>query len=149
LVDERRRVLALLRRHAAVARRRRGADLGRPPPERLLRRRRQRPEGHACDRDRDLELERLFRETRAERHVRAAALAVPLEWIARDAGAQEEQVVEVRHPALGAEAADVVDALTRRPLDLGDDGTVVEARLAQAPVSRSHQYAAALSTLKL
>ena len=127
-------MLALLGRHAAVAGRRRGADLARAAAERLLRRRRQRAEAHAGDRDRDLQLERLLREARAERDVGVAALAVALERVARDARAEEEQVVEVRHAPLGAEAADVVDALARRALDLRDHVAVEEVRLAQVPV---------------
>ena len=73
-----------------------------------------------------------FAKPRAERDVRVAALAVALERVARDARAEEEQVVEVRHLALGAEAADVVDPLARGPLDLGDHVAVEERRLAQA-----------------
>ena len=131
LVDEDLRMAALLRRHAAVAGRRRGAGLGGATAERLLRRRRQRAEAHAGDRDRDLQLERLLRVARAERDVRVATLAVALERIAGDARAEEEQVVEVRHVTLRAEAADVVDALARGPLDLGDHVAVEESRLAQ------------------
>ena len=91
------------------------------------------------------------REAVAEHHVGVAALAVALERVARHAGAEEQQVVEVRHPALGAEAADVVDALARGALDLGDRVAVEGGRLAQArmPAVLAHQYAPALSTLKL
>src|SRR5207237_6332646 len=96
LVDERRGVLTLLLRHPSVPGRRRRADLARAPTERLLRRRRQRAEAHAGDRDRDLQLERLLREPCSENDVRAAALAIALEWVARDAGAEEQQIVEVR-----------------------------------------------------
>ena len=65
--------------------------------------------------------------------VRVAALAVALERVARDARAEQEEVVEVRHAPLRAEAADVVDALARRALDLGDHVAVEEVRLAQVP----------------
>ena len=66
--------------------------------------------------------------------------------------------------ALRAEAADVVDALARGALDLGDDVAVVEVRLAQpgmparagrrpAGLGRlllpGHQYAPALSILNV
>jgi hypothetical protein len=150
LVEENARVLALLGRHAAVAGRRRGPDLGRAPPERLFRGRREGAEAHAGDRDRNLELERLPCEAGPERDVRVAALAVALERIARDARAEEEEVVEVRDAALRPEAADVVDALARGALDLGDDRAVEEVRLAQVPrvLLLSHQYAEALSTWK-
>jgi hypothetical protein len=90
--------------------------------------------------------------SRAEHDVGAAALAVALERIAGDAGAEEEQVVEVGEPPLGAEAADVVDALAGGALDLGDHGAVEEEGLSQAPLRgfvRRHQYAPALSTWKL
>src|SRR6266849_5224064 len=145
LVDECLRALSLLLGHAAVACRRRGPDLGRRAPERLFRRRRERAEAHAGDRDRDLQLDRLAREPRAEDNVRRALLAIALERVARDAGAEQEQVVEVRQAPLRAEAADVVDALARCALDLGDDCAVIEKRLAEG---RIHQYAPALSILK-
>ena len=132
LVHELRRVPALLRRHAAVAGRRRGADLARSAPERLLGGRRERAEAHARDRDRHADLQRHLGEPVSEHDVGVAALAVALERVARHARTQEEQVVEVRQPPLGTEAADVVDALARSALDLGDDVTVVEVALAQA-----------------
>ena len=59
----------------------------------------------------------------------------------------------MRHAPLGAEAADVVDALARGALDLGDRVAVEQVRLAQAGVPAAggvgHQYAPALSILKL
>jgi hypothetical protein len=72
--------------------------------------------------------------TGADRHVGVAALAVPLQRVARHARAEEDEVVEVRHVPLGAEPADVVDAGPRSALDLGDRVTVEEGRLAQRPV---------------
>src|SRR5262249_21964194 len=152
LVDERRRVLALLGRHAAVTCRGRRANLGRAAAESLLRGCRERAEAHPRDRDRDPELERLLREARSEDHVGGAALAVALERVARDRRTEEEKIVEVRQPALRAEAANVVDPFRRSALDLGDDGAVEEVRLAEVPAARlrrSHQYAAALSTLNV
>src|SRR5207247_3842711 len=119
-----------LLRHPAVAGRGRGPDLARAAPERLLRRRREGSEAHARDRDRDRQLERSLREAGAEDDVRAAALAVALERVARDAGAKKEQVVEVRQMALGPEASDVVDPLARSALDLRDHVAVVQVRLA-------------------
>ena len=76
-------------------------------------------------------MERLLGEPRAQGDVGVAALSVSLQRIAREARAEEEQVVEVRHAPLGAEAADVVDALARGALDLGDHRAVEEIRLAQ------------------
>ena len=152
LVDEDLRVLAFLGRHAAVARRRRRPHLAGPAPERLLGRRRQGAEAHPRDRHRDLQLERLLGEAGSKRHVGVAALAVALERIAGDAGAEEEQIVEVRQMPLRPEAADVVDALACGALDLRDDSAVEEIRLAQVPgtiFGRCHQYFPALSTWKL
>ena len=80
----------------------------------------QRAEAHAGDGDGDLEMDRLLGEAGAEHHVGAAFLAIAFERIARDRGAEEQQVVEVRHPALGAGAADVIDAGLRGAMDLGD-----------------------------
>ena len=131
LVDEHVGVPALLGRHAAVAGGRRRADLARAAAERLLRLCRERAERHAGDRDRDLQVQRLLRVAGAEHDVGVAALAVALERIARHARAEHQQVVEVGEPALRAEAADVVDALARRALDLGDVVAVEELRLAQ------------------
>jgi hypothetical protein len=64
-------------------------------------------------------MDRLLGEAGAEHHVGTAFLAVAFERIARDRGAEEQQVVEMRHPALGAGAADVIDAGLRRAMDLG------------------------------
>ena len=71
---------------------------------------------------------------RAEHDVGIAALAITLERVARDARSEEEQVVEVGYRSLGAEAANVVDALARGPLDLRDGEPVVERGLAQPPL---------------
>src|SRR5262249_55665233 len=146
LVDERFRAAAFLLCHAAVAGGRGRADLRRSAPQRLLRGSGERAEAHAGDRDRDLQLERLAREPRAEDDIGAAALAVTLERVARDARAEQEQLVEVRDAALRSEAADVVNALARGALDLRDHVAIEEVRLAQ---TKRRQYAPALSTWKL
>ena len=117
-------------------------DLGGAAAERLLRRRGERAEAHPGDRHGNIQLERLRREARPEDDVGRTALAITLERVARDRCAEEEQVIKVRQPALGAESADVVDPLGRGALDLGDDGAVEEVRLAQVPGSllgRGHQ----------
>src|SRR5579862_6919217 len=111
---------ALLLGHATVTRCRRGPYLAGPPPERLLGVARERPEAHAGNRDRDVERDRLAGEPGADRHIGRATFAVALERITRDARAQEQEVVEVRHMPLGAEAPNVIDPLTRRALDLRD-----------------------------
>ena len=110
LIDQRLRLAALFRRHAAVAGGRRRAGDRRAAAERFLGLAGQRAEAHAGDGDRDLQLDRLLGEARAERDVGRALLAIAFERIARDRGAEEQEVVEVRHLALGAAAADVVDA---------------------------------------
>src|SRR5262249_26264712 len=109
----------LLRRHAAVAGGGRRANDGSPAPERLLCLRRERAEAHAGDRDGDLELDRLLGVPSAEHDVGAAFLAVTLERIAADGGTEEEQIVEMRQVALGAAAADVIDAGRGGAPDLG------------------------------
>src|SRR5439155_3731263 len=133
-----------------VAGRGRGPDLACAAPERLLRWRGEGAEAHARDGDRNVQLERPLGEAGPQDDVGAAALAVALERVSRDAGAEEEQVVEVRQAPLGAEAADVVDPLARGALNLRDHVAIEEVRLAQVPVRRNrHQYAPALSTWKL
>ena len=149
LVDELGGVVALLGQHPAVAGGGGGADGARAAAERLLGRRRQRSEAHAGDRDRDVQLDRPLREPGPEGYVGRAALAVALEGVARDAGAEEEQIVEVGHAALGAEAADVVDPLAGHAVDLVDGVAVEELRLAQPGARAGHQYAPALSISKL
>jgi hypothetical protein len=118
LVDERLRVAALLLRHAAVAGRGRGAGERRPAPQCLLGLGRQRAEAHAGNGDRDPELDRPLGEARADGDVGAAFLPIPLERIARDRCPEEQQIVEMRQLALGAAAANIINAGDRRPADL-------------------------------
>src|SRR4029079_3189883 len=96
-----------------------------------------------------VEVDRLLGEARAERHVRVAALAVALERVARHARAEEEEVVEVRHGPLGAEAADVVDPLARRALDLVDDVAVEDRALAQPGPPAARRRAALRVVVRL
>jgi hypothetical protein len=56
-----------------------------------------------------------------------AFLAIAFERVARDRGAEEQQVVEMRQLALGAGAADIVDAGRRGAADFRDR-IVVEGR---------------------
>ena len=107
-------------RHAAVAGGGRRAHCGGGAAERFLHVGRQRAEAHAGDGDRDVELDRLCGEARAEHGLRRALLAIALERIARQRCAEEQQVVEVRQLALGAEAADLVQARGRGALDVVD-----------------------------
>ena len=131
LVDELVGVATLLRGHAAVPGRGRSADLRGAPAERLLGGTRQRSEAHPGDRDRDVEADRFRREPGADHDVGRATLAVALQRVARHAGAEEQQIVEVRQLAFGAEAADVVDPLARCALDVGDRVAIERRRLAQ------------------
>jgi hypothetical protein len=80
----------------------------------------ERAEAHAGDGDGDIELDRFLGETLADDHVGGALLAVTLERIARNRGAEEHEVIERRHLAPRAGAADGIDTLRRRTLDLGD-----------------------------
>ena len=81
-----------------------------------------------------LQRDRLLGVARAERHVGAALLAIALERIAADRGAEEQQVVEVRQLALRPEAADVVDAGRGGAMDLGNGVPVEGRRLARRRV---------------
>ena len=127
LVHERLRVATLLFGHAAVAGCGGGSGERGAAAERFLGRRRKRAEAHAGDGDRNLQFDRLPREARAELHRSIAALAISLERIARDRGAEKQQVVEMRHLALGSGAANIVDAGGGGAADFGERG-VVEGR---------------------
>ena len=111
---------ALLVGHAAIAGGRAGAHGGGGAAERLLGMRPERAEAHAGDGDRDRELDRLRGKAGADRDVGRAPFPIALERIAGDRGAEEHQIVEGRQPPFGAEAPDVVQALARGALDLGD-----------------------------
>ncbi len=134
LVDERLGLAALLVGHAAVAGRRRRPDLTGTAPEGLLGLGRERAEAHAGDRHGDVEVQGPRGVAVAEHDVGVAALAVALERVARHRRAEHQQVVEVRYGALGAPAADVVDARPGGVLDRGDRGAVERGRLAQPPL---------------
>ena len=127
LIDQRPGLAALFRRHAAVTGGGRGAGQRGAASEGFLGTARQRAEAHAGDGDRDLQFDRLLGEARAEHDIGGAALAIAFERIARDRGAEEEQVVEMRDLALGAAAADVIDAGGGGAADLGQ-GVIVEGR---------------------
>src|SRR5262249_587697 len=68
-------------------------------------------EAHAGDGDGNLEVNGFLGEARADGDVGAASLAVALERIARHRSAEENEVVEARQMALGAIAADLIEAL--------------------------------------
>src|SRR5690349_10404480 len=106
-------MLALLWGHAAVTGRGRGSDGARAPSERLLGGGRERSKTHAGNRDRNFQSDRLACEPTADRDLSRAFLAITLQWIAAHRCAQEQQVVEMRQPAFGAEATDVINARRR------------------------------------
>jgi len=110
-------VAALLRRHAAVAGGRAGPHCGRSPPERFLGLGGQRAEAHAGNGHGNLQVDRLLGEARSQHDIGAAFFPVSLQRISRDRGAQKQQVVEIGQFALGAAAADIVDAGGRGALD--------------------------------
>ena len=118
---------ALLGRHAAVARGRRRAHLGRGAAEGLLDSRGQRPKAHAGHGDGNGELDGLGREARAQQSLGRAALAIAFERIARQRGGEEQQVVEIRYPALRPQSADFVQTGRGRALNVLD-GVAVESR---------------------
>ena len=133
------RQVALGRDHPALAgagrrARHRGA-LG----QRHLRLDRQRAEAHAGDVDRDVELDRLLREARAEHRLGHALLAVALDHEAGERARQEDQLVPVRDLLEHREAAhpvaaelglhvDVVDDLRREDLAVAEDGALAGLR---------------------
>jgi hypothetical protein len=100
LIDQRLGMAALFLGHAAVAGGGRGAGHRGATAQRLLGRAGQRAEAHAGDGDRNLQMDRLLGEARAEPDVGRAFLAVAFQRIARDRRAEEQQVVEVRQVRL-------------------------------------------------
>jgi hypothetical protein len=58
----------------------------------------------------NFEVDRLLGEAGAKPDVGAAFLAIAFERIAAYRSAEEEKIIEIRQPPLGAEAANVVDA---------------------------------------
>ena len=83
--------------------------------------RRQRAERHARDVDRDVELERLLREARAEHGLRLALLAVALDHEAGERAGEEDELVPVRHRLEDREAAHPVAAELGLHVDVVDD----------------------------
>ena len=121
------REVALGRDHPALARAGRRAGHRGALGQRHLGLERQRAEAHAGDVDRDVELDRLLREARAEHRLRLALLAVALDHEAGERAGQEDQLVPVRDLLEHREAAhpvapelglhvDVVDDLRREDL---------------------------------
>jgi hypothetical protein len=102
-------------------------------------------------------VDRLLGETGAEPDVGRAFLAVAFQRIAADRGAEEQQVIEMRQVALGATAADVIDARGGSTADFGVDSRGEGGRVARRGMGKiAHlsfiarpQYADALSMLKL
>jgi hypothetical protein len=77
---------------------------------------------------------------RAEPDVGAAFLAIALEWVSADRGAEEKEIVEMGQPPLGAEAANVIDARRGRPADLREGALVEDRRRARCCPGRGvHQ----------
>ncbi len=140
LIDQRLRGLALLLGHAAVAGGGAGAHGGRGAADGLLGVGAKRAEAHAGDGDRDLELDRLLGEARAQRHIGGAFLAIAFQGIARDGGAEEDEIVEGGQLALGAVAADFIEALIGGAVDLRQDMGRKAVRRTQAPGIDGHLW---------
>ena len=115
------RQVALGRRHPALARARRGAGHRGALGQRHLGLQRQRAEAHAGDVDRDVELERLLGEARAEHGLRLALLAVALDHEAGEGAGQEDELVPVRDLLEHREAAHPVAAELGLHVDVVDD----------------------------
>ncbi len=125
------RLATLFRGHAAVAGGGAGPRDGRATAQCFLGVGRQRAEAHAGNGYRDFQIQRLLGKTIAEHHVGAALLAVAFQRVARHAGTEQQQVVEVRQLALGAATANVVDAGFRSTLDFLNGQAIESGRLAQ------------------
>ena len=108
LINERLRRPAFFFRHAAVARGGRCPHFTGRPPERFLDVGGKRTEAHAGDRDRNGKLDRLARESRPQHGPGHAFFAIAFQRVARQRCAEENQVVEMRHMAFRAKAADLV-----------------------------------------
>ena len=97
-------------------------------------------------------MDRLLGEAGAEHHVGRAFLAIAFQRIAADRSAQEQQIVEVGNPALGAKTANVVDAGRGGAVNLRDrmlvEGRGVTRRRMHPAGFGPHQYASRLSMWK-
>ncbi|MNI70966.1 hypothetical protein D3C73_1268120 [compost metagenome] len=76
-------------------------------------------------------MDRLLGESVAENHIGAALLAIAFQRVTGNASPQQQQVVEVRQLALGAAAANVIDAGFGGALDFLDGQAIESGRLAQ------------------
>ena len=128
LIHQRLGRAALLLRHAAVTGGRAGAHLGRSTAQRFLHVRRQRTKAHAGDGDGDVEFDRLLGESGAEDGLGHTLLAVTLERVTRHRSGKEQQIIEMRHVALGTQPADLVETMSRSILDVVDDAPVEAGR---------------------
>ena len=73
-------------------------------------------------------------------HISGAFLAIALQGIARDGGAKENEIVEGGQLALGAIAADFIEALIRGAMDLRQDVGREAVRRTQAPGIDGHLW---------
>jgi hypothetical protein len=109
-------------------------------------------ETHAGNRDRDSQLDRILGKARADGDVGRAFFPIAFERIAAHRRAKKQQVVEVRELALGAAAADIIDAGGGGAANFGDRGIVECCRFARRrmdpAVLRRHQYCPTFSTWK-
>ena len=152
LIDQGLGVRPLFLRHAAVARRRRRSGSGRAAAQRFLCRTGQSAETHPGNRDRNLQMNRPLREAGADGDVGRTFFAISLERISAHRRAEKQQVVEMRQPALGSAAADIVNTRCRRAPDFRNR-IIVKcrgfSRNRMLPVIfRGHQYNPILSTWK-
>ena len=127
LIHENLRMAALFLCHAAVACRGRRAGERRATPERFLGIGRERAKTHASDSDWNFKLDRLFGKAGSKRHRSVAAFTIAFERITRNGSTEKQQIVEMRHPALRASAADIVNPGSCRAADFGQR-VVVECR---------------------
>ena len=121
LINERLRRPAFLFRHAPVARGGRCPHFTCRAPERFLDVSGKRTEAHAGDRDRNGELDRLARKSRPQHGPGHAFFAIAFQRVARQRCAEENQVVEMRHMAFRAKAADLIEPGRRGVMHVVDD----------------------------
>ena len=138
------RQVALGRDHPALSRAGGGAGHRGALGQRHLGLDRERAEAHAGDVDRDVELDRLLGEARAQHGLGHALLAVALDHEARERARQEDQLVPVRDLLEHREAAHPVAAELGLHVDVVDDVGREDLASARGPPSGEGAFSSAI-----
>ena len=93
-------------------------------------------EAHACNRDWNFKMDRLFGKPRSKPDIRRAFLAIAFEGIAADGSAQEQQIIKMGQAALGSATADIINAGGGGAANLGVDVVRKRPRLARGRVRK-------------